>query len=198
MTLSIDNLKEIMKKLADNRHVFHSEADFQHSLALEIKDYKRELELRLEKFVGIEKNEKKKDKSVYMDLVIIDKNKKIVSAIELKYKTFTKSKNGTKQTIQDEDYFLKRQGAEDLGRYDFLKDIKRLESFNKEHNCQKSFAIMLTNDKHYWDSKYGKDGFSEEFCIGDKTEPSPSPFSLIVLAMKKAPLGLTIISGSSF
>ena len=162
MILSKDDLIEVMDELSKKRALFHSEADFQHSLALEIKERISGVELRLEKWGElINKN----NNSVYTDIVLIDKNKRIILAIELKYKTFTVPNKGRKVELQNEEYFLKKQGAEDLCRYDFLKDIKRLELFNKKYNCSNSFAIVLTNDKHYWDPKYGIGGFSEEFLI---------------------------------
>ena len=42
------------------------------------------------------------------------------------------------------------QAAQDLGRYDFLKDIERLENIVSIHDNVKGYAIILTNDSAYW------------------------------------------------
>lgn len=66
-------------------------------------------------------------------------------AIELKYKT-------RKMEIQlgEELYLLKSHAAQDLGRYDFFKDITRIEAFSSLSNSKQGVAIFLTNDSAYW------------------------------------------------
>ena len=65
--------------------------------------------------------------------------------IELKYKTKLLTTN-----IGNECFELKNQGAQDIGRYDFLKDVQRLETWCIEKRIDFGYAIMLTNDNHYW------------------------------------------------
>ena len=69
-------------------------------------------------------------------------------AIELKYQT---RKLELRQN--DEAFALRNQGAEDLGRYDFLLDIQRLESFRSAvDGCAAGYAVLLTNDPLYWEA----------------------------------------------
>ena len=46
--------------------------------------------------------------------------------------------------LANEEIFLKNQGAQDIGRYDFLADIQRLESIidSKTYNIIKGYAIV--------------------------------------------------------
>jgi hypothetical protein len=47
---------------------------------------------------------------------------------------------------------LKDQNAQYQGRYEYLKDIQRIEWLSKELiNYESGFAIFLTNDHLYWD-----------------------------------------------
>ena len=65
--------------------------------------------------------------------------------MELKYRTreFNLSREG-------EFFALRDQGAQDISRYDFLKDIQRLERLRTLPNARAGFAILLTNDPSYW------------------------------------------------
>ena len=65
--------------------------------------------------------------------------------MELKYRTreFNLSREG-------EFFALRDQGAQDVSRYDFLKDIQRLERLRTLTNARAGFAILLTNDPSYW------------------------------------------------
>jgi len=63
----------------------------------------------------------------------------------LKYKT-----RGLSVKIGDEQYRLRDHSAQDIGRYDFMKDIKRLEQVAVAHQNITGYAILLTNDSAYW------------------------------------------------
>lgn len=130
-------MQQILEKLASKRPVFHSEADFQHALAWQIQHEIPDAQIRLEKPMPLG------DSTAYLDLLV--KTSTCHIAIELKYKT-------SKTYFQhgDEEFKLKEQGAQDLGRYDFVTDIKRLENYVKTNNQSEGFAIFLTNDKSYW------------------------------------------------
>ncbi len=82
-------------------------------------------------------------KEIYFDILAF-KDSKIV-AIELKYKTKNLDTIAT-----NEEFSLKNQGAQDQGRYAFIKDISRLENAIGTHYDRTGFAIFLTNDKSYW------------------------------------------------
>lgn len=133
----ITQMQQILEKLAHKRPIFHSEADFQHALAWEIQSEIQDAQIRLEKPMPLG------DSTAYLDLLVRSSTCHI--AIELKYKTCkTYFQHG------DEAFKLKEQSAQDLGRYDFVTDIKRLENYIKLNNQSEGFAIFLTNDKSYW------------------------------------------------
>lgn len=68
-----------------------------------------------------------------------------VVAVELKYKT-----RKLLVELDGEDFSLAHHSANDIGRYDFIKDIVRLESIvSSLENCA-GHAIILTNDSSYW------------------------------------------------
>ncbi|MDU7842679.1 MAG: hypothetical protein E7J70_08590 [Veillonella sp.] len=112
---SILDIHEIMHLLSMWRPIFHSEADFQFSLAWLIKKKYSDCEIRLE-FVP------EFNPSLHLDILVILNGKWI--PIELKYTTKRCIK-----TINDEVYVLKEQGAKDQGCYNYLKDIMRIEEF---------------------------------------------------------------------
>lgn len=142
------NIQKIIQELAKKRPIFHSEADFQHALAWEIqKTYQDNTKIRLEKLYEFD------GKKCYIDLVI--ETGDMIFGIELKYKTKMPKSIQYLKCDKEEHFYLKNQGAQDLGRYDFIKDICRLEEFcnhpevisiNKNIVC---YAILLTNDLSY-------------------------------------------------
>ena len=107
-------VKEILAALAKKRPIFHSEAEFQHALAWEIQQKLRDASLSLELPVEV------KNQYLHMDIWATTPDE--VLAIELKYKT-----RGLSVLVNGEEFFLKDHGAQDIGRYDFLKDVRRLE-----------------------------------------------------------------------
>lgn len=131
------DVNELMKDLARERPVFHSEADFQHALALHIHRVVPDAGVRLEYKPDREKRE-------YIDLWLPIRK----VAVELKYLT-----QELDFDHKCERFALRDQGAQDTRRYDFLKDIQRLEqlSASKRTDVQAGLAILLTNDHLYWD-----------------------------------------------
>jgi hypothetical protein len=55
-------------------------------------------------------------------------------------------------TINGEHYKLTDQSAQDLGRYDYLVDIERIEQLIIYGQASCGYGIMLTNDSAYWKS----------------------------------------------
>ena len=128
---------KIIEELSTKRPIFHSEADFQHAFAWEIKNQINNSSIRLE--LPIEINNKK----IYIDIFV---NFGIQSiAIELKYKT-----RALQVKHNEEKYSLKNQSAQDIGRYDFIKDVERIEQFVHSQKDVYGYAILLTNDSAYW------------------------------------------------
>lgn len=132
------DIHQILTTALNKRSIFHSEADFQHHFAWEIhRAANAEVDIRLEfplSSVGSNRWE-------YCDVLIRGAS---TIGIELKYKTKKLSVD-----VDCELFELKQQGAQDLGRYDFLKDICRLESWCEQQKISKGYAILLTNDPSY-------------------------------------------------
>ena len=133
------DVNKVMKDLARVRPVFHSEADFQHALAWHIHEIELDPRVRLEWPVKPPDPEKR----IYVDLYL--PGRKI--AVELKY--LTRKLN---HEHEGERFELRDQRAQDVRRYDFLKDIQRLEqlSLSDSTDVQAGFAVLLTNDPLYW------------------------------------------------
>ena len=127
----------LMTKLAKRRPIFHSEADFQHALAWRIHETMPDCQVRLEYPFPYEEGR--------MELDIWLPTQRI--AIELKYRT-----ENLGLDYNGESFALKHQGAPDEGRYDFLRDVQRLERATKDgdQSASSGFAVLLTNDPHYW------------------------------------------------
>lgn len=127
-----------LKKLLEEKRIFGSEADFQFALAWKIKELFPKIEIKLEYIPW------KFDTSMHIDIVVISKGKMI--PIELKYKPKL-----TKIMVNDDEIFLKNHSAQDCGRYDFLKDIQRMESFKASgYPVEEAYVIIMTNDSGYW------------------------------------------------
>lgn len=130
--------------LAKNRPVFHSEADFQHSLAWEIQKKLPDASVRLERPMM------HSGRNLHVDVWITQGAQLL--ALELKYKT---RKVEWPLPNAEEKYYLRDHGAQDIGRYDFAKDIWRLEQLLKGRQGAVGYAILLTNDSSYWSRTKG-------------------------------------------
>ena len=128
------DVTNLMNDLARDRPVFHSEADFQLALALCIRDAIPDGGVRLE-------YKPLPAKRMYLDIWLPG----IGVAVELKYRTRTLN-----LVREEESFVLRNQGAQDIGRCDFLKDIQRLEELRTLPNAQAGYAVLLTNDPSYW------------------------------------------------
>ena len=150
------DVNELMKDLARKRPVFHSEADFQHALAWHIHGVGLDPRVRLERPVEWPRPPER----IYIDLWL--PSSKV--AVELKYRT-----RRLEHWHEGELFALRDQSAQDTGRYDFLKDVQRLEQLSapKLPSVQAGYAIMLTNDPLYWEKPppNGKPTNDAEFRI---------------------------------
>jgi hypothetical protein len=126
----------LMTALSIKRKIFHSEADFQHALAWEIHELHPELSIRLEyRHPSLGRQ--------YLDLWVTGNSGEL--AIELKYWT-----RALAVSFQGEPFALLNQGAQDLSRYDLLKDVQRLETLRSKNSDCSGIAITLTNEHLYW------------------------------------------------
>ena len=150
------DIHALMKGLAEKRPVFHSEADFQFALAWHIREKTDEpvrLEWRFtEQHLPKERTKSRsKKRRRYLDLWL----PRTGVAIELKYKTraFEYKTNTTHIDLPGESFSLRDQSAQDHGRYDFLKDIARLEYLLDRRMARCGIAVLLTNDSLYEDRR---------------------------------------------
>ena len=135
------DIPEILKALAKKRPVFHSEADFQHSLAWQIHERHPGLHPRLE--YPLERSVRKA-----CDMALFQRGK-MVMAVELKYfcRNLVYENKG--------EIFTLKSAPADTGRYGTLKDMKRMEKFIKEiketeNRTARATVITLTNDPELW------------------------------------------------
>ena len=165
-SFNLDELKTIMQNFASNSRIFNSEAQFQFELAWRINelfDCKVLLELlsRIEVVPNTHKNAKATNviKKDYTDIVLEKDDLRI--ALELKYKTALLEKLS-----------LSHHGAVDLGSYDFMWDVNRLQMLTGKTAdetvktpCERGYAVILTNDYHYWTTPINNNVINREFRI---------------------------------
>jgi hypothetical protein len=134
------SLSKVLQRLSEERPVFHSEADLQHALAWSIQRAFPSARVRLEmRAPGIAER-------LHLDAWFqIDAER---TALEIKYKS-----HRLQTTVNGESFDLLGHGAQDLGRYDFLKDVQRLERVCDGGAAERGFAIMITNDPAYWTTR---------------------------------------------
>jgi hypothetical protein len=127
----------LMRRLASIRPVFHSEADFQFALAWLVQSHYPQAQVRLEVPIRRERGRQA------LDILVSVRNRRI--GVELKYLT--------RRVVLDlggEHFELADQGAQDISRYDVLKDVVRLETWVASGAIDEGLAITLTNDPAYW------------------------------------------------
>ena len=146
------DLNPLLAGLATKRPVFHSEADFQHALAWELHLMDPNINVRLEY------RPPWMDRRQYIDIWVIQGDTE--TAIELKYKT-----KKMDISIAGEQFALQNQAAQDIGRYDFVKDIERLERVVAARRQVVGYAIILTNDSTYWSHPRRSDSVDSDFRI---------------------------------
>jgi hypothetical protein len=131
--LALD-FKQLMAGLAKERPIFHSEADFQHALAWQIHTDHPGAQIRLEK---------RPERGIRLDLLVKLDDESV--AVELKYLV-----SRVDQIVMGERFNLPNQSAQDISRYDFLKDVARVERFVADGIADRGVAIALSNDQGYW------------------------------------------------
>ena len=128
------DIHRLMEGLAAKRPIFHSEADFQFALAWQIREAQG-LDVRLEFRPSVAKR-------MYLDIWVPE----IGTPLELKYLT-----RRLDMKCGGEAFALLNQGARDLGRYHFLRDVERLEHMPEDlPRAKGGIAVLLTNDPSYW------------------------------------------------
>jgi hypothetical protein len=134
--LTASDLRGLLVTLGSHRPVFHSERDFQHALAWQVHLHHPDAAIRLE-------TRPLPAKPVFLDLAITVAGHR--AAIELKYLV-----RALTATVNGEQFKLRDQAAQDLGRYDSVKDIARLEELVAARAADVGYAVVLSNDPLYW------------------------------------------------
>jgi hypothetical protein len=137
------DIVRIIRLLARQRPMFHSEADFQLALAWEIQKQHPHYSIRLEY------KPKNIPDRIFLDIYIENKSEQY--AIELKYKT-----RAIKHQHGKELFTLLDQSAQDIGRFDFLYDVGRLEQVVGSQKKTNGYALLITNDFSYWNKSNRK------------------------------------------
>lgn len=131
-----DAVVAVLPVLAETRPVFHSEADLQHALAVEVKRLNPEWRVRLET---------RPYPGVHLDLLIADPDDTTSVAVELKYLT-----DAWAGEFDGEHFSLTRQAAQDITGYECVKSIARIERVVADGHAQAGLTIVLTNEASYW------------------------------------------------
>ena len=150
--MSALDIHRVMDSMSESRPIFHSEADFQHALAWAIRETVPNIQVRLE-FNPFPDE----DRRSHLDIWLPDRG----IALELKYPT-----RAIDRAFNGERFVLRNHNAQDLARYDFLKDVQRLERVARERPAKAGYAVMLTNDRTFWRNKLdGKNDMDAAFLI---------------------------------
>jgi hypothetical protein len=151
-----DTIHDVLRQLGDERRVFCSEADFQHALAWQLHHVMQPSRLRLEYPLDADSNERL---DIWLEAAGTS------AAVELKYKSrgLIYQDAGVEAGVLR----LRNQAAQDLARYDFLKDVMRLERYVRGRPYAAGYAIFLTNDASYWKRSAQSDTCDAAFRIHD-------------------------------
>lgn len=143
--------EDIVAFLNSNGELLFNERDFQIHLAVWLKSNGKYCDVDVEYYVP-----RKElvgyvwDSELKLDIVVKKYDEYL--PIELKYKTKSVKKHLTRfgENIENEVYVLKNQGAQDLGMYDFWKDVRRIEIVRNRFAAVKGgLAVFITNDDYY-------------------------------------------------
>lgn len=132
---------DVLGALSQRRPVFHSEADFQHELAWQIRMADPSLAVRLEIPLVLDAATGRRE---WLDLRVTSREG-TRTAIELKYVT-----DRLETTVEGERFNLARRAAQDITTYDIVKDVARLERFVTAGEADDALLILLANDAWYW------------------------------------------------
>src|SRR3954470_21617759 len=132
----IELVEQALVRLAHERPIFHSEAEFQHSLPWQIQLDQLAANIRLERLMSTTPR-------LELDLLIELAGRTL--AVELKY-----PRAALTIELGDEAYDL-RLGAPDVESYAVVKDVWRLERLVREGVADEGCALTLSNHRGLWE-----------------------------------------------
>lgn len=183
MTLVEQAKVDIQQYLArEDGELLFNERDLQMHLAQHLMDTSHYDDVDVEYYVPYEeldnyiwKNELKLD-------ILLRKGEEFLP-VELKYKTKKHSKQLTRfnEHLDRQVDVLKNQGAQDIGMYNFWKDVRRVELVcNRFAAVKNGLAIFATNDRQYLNPSRETSNnrlFSMEEGVHGKTKHWQQPLS---------------------
>ena len=137
--MNTEKINTSLTNLSDRRPVFHSEADFQHELALELSRSGHAVRLEVPRVVQINGH------SVDVEVDMLVRTDDTWTAIELKYVK-------QKATIEyaGETFDSAQTWATNLPRFDCLADLRRVECLVAAGHATRGFSVFLTNASDAW------------------------------------------------
>ena len=143
---------DVMAFLESNNELLFNERDFQMHLATWLRNSANAYDdVDVEYYVPkTELDNYIWDSELRLDIVV--KKDSEYCPVELKYKTKKVEKQLTRfdEVLHDKVVVMKNQGAQDLGMYDFWKDVRRVELVrNRFKNVKGGLAVFVTNDPLY-------------------------------------------------
>ena len=153
MTPLIDIVRQdVFAFLKSNNKLLFNERDFQMHLAIWLRDSANSYDnVDVEYYVPRSELENYVwDSELRLDIVV--KKEGMYCPVELKYKTKKVERQISRfdERMHDKVVVIKNQGAQDLGMYDFWKDVRRVELVcNRFERVKGGLAVFVTNDSLY-------------------------------------------------
>lgn len=145
---------DLLAFLEDCNELFFNERDFQMHLAVCLRNTRHYDDVDVEYFVPYQELNGYKGiwgtEQLRLDVVVSKDG--VYVPIELKYKTKSVSRQLPRfgEHLSESIPVMKSQGAQDLGRYNFWKDVRRVEMVRGRFKAVPGgFAVFMTNDKAY-------------------------------------------------
>ena len=153
MAMLIDIVRnDVCAFLKSNDELLFNERDFQMHLATWLRNSaNRYDDVDVEYYVPRQELDSYVwDSELRLDIVV--KKDSEYCPVELKYKTRKVERKISRfdEDLRDDVVVMKNQGAQDLGMYDFWKDVRRVELVcNRFERVKGGLAVFVTNDGFY-------------------------------------------------
>ena len=144
--------QDVFAFLKSNEELLFNERDFQMHLAMWLRNSTtRYDDVDVEYYVPKSELENYVWESELRLDIVVNKDGEYCP-VELKYKTKKVERQLTRfdEQLHDKVVVMKNQGAQDLGMYDFWKDVRRVELVrNRFERVKGGLAVFVTNDAFY-------------------------------------------------
>ena len=139
--MNAQEISDCMSRVAAVRPLFHSEADFQHELAMELRRSGHQVRLEVPYSIAINGAQV----GVQLDILVIEPKTQQRTAIELKYVTARKTVVHAGETFN-----LCQNWGTNLSRFDCWADFQRVGGLIAAGQADCGFAVFLTNAEDAW------------------------------------------------